>query len=238
MIRIGASPPREGRRPYSIARFLAALILLIVSEPFIEKLPGGPLVESALLSLVLISAVVAVGGRRRTLVIAVVLVAPALVARWGNHLQPNMTPHAFSLSLALLFMIFILAHLLHFVVRAPRVDSEVLCAAVAIYLLMGITWSFAYMLAARLVPDSFAFSMKNDPTRAMAGFDALYFSFTTMSTGSYGDITPVSNVARLLATLQQIAGVFFVAILISRLVSLYAAPAPQPPPQPPQNPPA
>jgi hypothetical protein len=58
----------------------------------------------------------------------------------------------------------------------------------------------------------------------MQGFNAFYFSFVTLSTVGYGDITPVSKVARMLAALEAMTGLLYVAVLIARLVSLYSAP--------------
>ena len=58
----------------------------------------------------------------------------------------------------------------------------------------------------------------------MNGFNGFYFSFITLSTVGYGDITPVSKVARMLAAMEAMTGLFYVAILIARLVSLYSAP--------------
>jgi hypothetical protein len=57
----------------------------------------------------------------------------------------------------------------------------------------------------------------------MAGFEAMYFSIGTLSGVCYGDITPVSGVARMLALLEGMTGLFYLAVLISRLVSLYSS---------------
>lgn len=217
-------PTGEGRRAFSVARFLIALVLLIGTEPFVQDLPGGRFIESTLYCLVMFSAVFAVGARPRTLVLAAILMAPAVIFRFADLARASIAPHNLTLAAALVFMAFVVGHLFYFIVCAPRVDSEVLCAGVAVYLLMGVTWSFAYMLVARLVPGSFAFPIRPEPQRILAGFDAIYFSFTTMSTGGYGDIVPVSSVARLLSVFEQIAGLFYFAILISRLVSAYASP--------------
>ena len=56
----------------------------------------------------------------------------------------------------------------------------------------------------------------------MTTFNAFYFSFSTLSSVGYGDITPVSKVARMLAVMETITGILYVAVLISRLVSLYS----------------
>ena len=60
----------------------------------------------------------------------------------------------------------------------------------------------------------------------MAGFNAVYFSYITLTTVGYGDIAPVSNVARMLAITESMSGTLFVGVLIARLVSLYSTPSP------------
>ena len=56
----------------------------------------------------------------------------------------------------------------------------------------------------------------------MDGFNAFYFSFGTLTTVGFGDITPVSKVARTLAVMEAVTGTFYLAILISRLVGIYS----------------
>ncbi len=62
----------------------------------------------------------------------------------------------------------------------------------------------------------------------MSGFTGFYFSFVTLSTVGYGDITPVSKVARMLAAMEAMTGLLYVAVLIARLVSLYSSPKSDP----------
>jgi hypothetical protein len=57
----------------------------------------------------------------------------------------------------------------------------------------------------------------------MNGFTGLYFSFITLSTVGYGDIVPVSSVARMLAIVEAMFGMFYMTLLIARLVSLYSS---------------
>jgi hypothetical protein len=57
----------------------------------------------------------------------------------------------------------------------------------------------------------------------MNGFTGFYFSFITLSTVGYGDITPVSRAARWLAAMEAMTGLLYVAVLIARLVSLYSS---------------
>jgi len=164
-----------------------------------------------------------VGGRRRTLVLAVVLVAPALIARWFNLFWGDAVPVEFYLVPALVFIGFVMLQFLFFILRASRVNSEVLCAGVAGYLLLGIIWMFAYILVARVHPGSFSYNVGPPPAHSLASFDAFYFSFITLSTVGYGDITPLSHIARTLAMTEAMTGTLYMAVLISRLVALYTS---------------
>jgi hypothetical protein len=213
-------------RRYSAVELLAALGLLFISAPFIEDLPRGDLVEAILLTLVMLSAVVAVGGRRQQLMVALLLLAPALAGKWFNHFRPDLLPPAFFLVASILFFGFVVVRLLGFIVRAPRVDLNILCAGVAGFLLLGLLWAPAYVAVARLNPLAFNLPTAPGAPATMDGFSALYFSFITLCTVGYGDIAPVSRVARMLAMLEAITGLFYMAVLISRLVSVYSSAPP------------
>jgi len=217
----GSIEPGSGISRNAGAYFLAALLLIFVTAPFTEDLRGGELIEAVLMTAVLLSAVLAIGGRRRTLAWAIGLVIPALVGKWISHWRPDLMPPEVFLGAGLLFVLFVVMHLLRFILRAPRVDSEILCLGVSNYLMLGWLWAFAYMLADRLAPGSFAFTVGHSSGRLLEGFRAFYFSYSTMTTVAYGDIIPLSSAAQMLATLEAMTGMLYVALLIARLVSLY-----------------
>lgn len=79
------------------------------------------------------------------------------------------------------------------------------------------------MLLGQLTPDSFQFVMTDNSRRAMDDSNAFYFSFSTLTTLGFGDITPVSRVARTLAIMEAATGTLYLAILISRLVGRYSS---------------
>src|SRR5262249_15569065 len=116
-------------RRFSAVQLLIALVLFFACAPFVEEIKGGDLILSFLLSLVLLSAIIAVAERRSTLVIALLLAVPTLAARWANHFWPDLVPPRVFLIGGLVLFIFVVAHLLRFVLRAPSVTIEVLCAS-------------------------------------------------------------------------------------------------------------
>ncbi|HMG06817.1 MAG TPA: ion channel [Chthoniobacterales bacterium] len=211
-----------GVKRFSAVELLIALGLFFAVTPFVEELPRGDLIEAVLLTVVFLSAVLAIGGRRRTYLIAVVLAVPAIVGKWLSHFRPDLIAPPIYLVAALVFGLFVIGHLQLFVLRARSVDSGVLCSAICAYLLMGLVWAFAYILVTQLSPGSFSFNTSNTPKVVMDGFTAFYFSFSTQSTAGFGDITPVSKIARMLAVMQATAGSLYLAILIARLVGMYS----------------
>jgi voltage-gated potassium channel len=214
-------PAHIGFRRFSTAEFLVALVLLFVVAPFVEKIPHGDYIEGALLTLVLVSWVLAVGRSHQTLIWAAVLVLPAVAAKWLSHFE--LIPKGFYFVFGLLFLVFLIGQFLRFILRAPRVNAEVMYAGISVYLLLGLSWTFAYLFVGWLVPGSFVFSTGSAASQTMDGFTAYYFSFVTLTTVGYGDITPVSNGARALAAMEAMTGTLYVAVLISRLVALYSS---------------
>ena len=132
-------------RRFSTVQLLIALALLFTFVPFVEEIEGGELIASFLFSLVLLSAILAVAERKRVLVIALVLAVPAIAGRWINHFRPDLVPPAVFLVGGLILIIFVVAHLLRFVLRAPSVNTEVLCASISAYLMLGLIWTMAYL---------------------------------------------------------------------------------------------
>jgi len=221
---LGLVPRRLGMRRFTTVELLISLALLFVSFPFVEEIKGGDIIVSILFSLVLISAVLAVSNRRSTLVVAVLLAIPAIIGRWIDHFRPHLVPPAVFLIAGLVLVAFVLINLLRFVLRAPSVSIEVLCASISAYLMLGLAWTLAYWLVDQLTPGgAFSFNPNGGP-RSMNGFTGFYFSFITLSTVGYGDITPVSKIARWLAAMEAMTGLLYVAVLIARLVALYSSP--------------
>lgn len=99
-----------------------------------------------------------------------------------------------------------------------EVTSDTIKGGVCVYLLAGISWSYLYNLLLTIQPQSF-----NLPAGSNLYDDLLYFSFLTLTTVGYGDILPVSPLARVCANLEAIVGVLYPSIYIARLVGQYSS---------------
>jgi len=209
---------------YPGIKLLVALGLLFVTSPFVEDLAYGNLIESLLLTVVMVAALLAVGGQRRTFHVAMVLIVPAVLAKWLTHL--DLVPKVVYPATGVVFFGYVVAQLLRYILNVSRVDTNVLCAGLSGYILLGLLWIPLYEMVAKLNPASFAFPAGSESAAPLDGFNAFYFSFMTLCTVGYGDITPMSRPARMLAVTEAVAGLFYVAVLISRLVAVYSTTPP------------
>ena len=106
---------------------------------------------------------------------------------------------------------------LRFALRASAVTGEHLYAALSAYVLAGLFFGLSYWVLQQVVPGTFPVS--GEFTRS----SAQYFSFVTLATLGYGDIAPAGEIGRGLAVIEGVGGQLFLAVMVARLVSVYAA---------------
>ena len=99
-----------------------------------------------------------------------------------------------------------------------RVDANRLAGALSLYLLLGLVWTLMYLVV--LTFDPRALSGLSFDNWRHAFSDVAYFSFVTLTTLGYGDILPRDPLARFLAYLEAVTGVFYLAIVVASLVSI------------------
>ncbi len=98
-----------------------------------------------------------------------------------------------------------------------RVNGDVIRGGICVYFLLGILWFLMYQIIVFFAPT--AFSMPEEFTTS----SLFYFSFTTLTTLGYGDITPTNSFAMALTNAEALVGQIYPAIVIAKLVSLYKA---------------
>jgi hypothetical protein len=167
--------------------------------------------------LLLVAGVAAVPLKRWQKAVMFMIITAAVVLGVVNRFAPSSALAAggniSSLIILVLFSFIVIAQ----VFRGGPVTANRIKGAVAAYLLFGLTWASAYQLVASRIPQAFAGAL---PANSKSAITWIYFSFVTLTTVGYGDITPVALPARSLAVLEALTGQLYPAILIARLVSL------------------
>ena len=197
---------------------LVSLVLLILVSPLFGGGDSGHFVIDALFSLVLLAAVNASSETRHIRLTAWVIALLSLGLMWANVADQSATGRLIGVSLFVALSATAIALVLRSVIKAPSVTFEVLCAGVGLYLLLGVTWALTYVLLDGVNPQAFEVVSANLET---GWTDFLYFSFATLTTLGYGDISPDAPFVRIWAVMEAVVGVLYIAILVARLVSLY-----------------
>ena len=200
---------------------LLALLVFLFGVPVADDLEvlSGPVVRALLFSCLLIIGVWSLRGASGVFRMGIVLAVAGIVL---NILAANLPSPVFlyaSFASFLGFLLVAISYTLRQVVVGTEISANRLVGAVCIYLLLGVIWAVGYSVLELIAPGSFqGFSPLED-----RGWDSewLYFSFVTMTTLGYGDISPVSATAGVLATMQAVFGQFYIAILVAGLVSAY-----------------
>ncbi|QXP88546.1 potassium channel family protein [Methylococcus capsulatus] len=108
------------------------------------------------------------------------------------------------------------------VFRGKEADINRLSGSVCVFLLIGFIWGFLYILLTMLRPGAFQGLDAGESMHVRAD-ELLYFSFATLTTLGYGDITPVTPLARTLSILEVVCGQFYLTILVASLVGNFLA---------------
>jgi Ion channel len=195
------------------------LLALVAVAPFIDPEPrGGALLRSLINAFVILAAVAAVGRSTLSFLTVLCLAAPALVLRWLSIETERAVYLDLSLQLDAVVYAAAIAFLLRYVLARGVMTSDRLWGAAAAYLMIGVLWSFLYAIVDRASPGSFAIRGSIAPLQLS---DLLYFSFSTLTSTGFGDIVPMSRLAKTASIIEVIIGQLFLAILIARLVGVY-----------------
>lgn len=206
---------------YSLTALLLCLCLnIFVVQPLGIHATGGRLVASLLFSLILLSGVGAVAHGAVTAVFMGGVVVASLAVHWLRFSFRSAALVSWDALASSLFCIVLALVVLAQVFREGPITLHRIQGAVAVYLLIGLAFTFAYELIELRWPH--AFILPDQGMNVDEDFTPrfVYFSLVTLTTTGYGDITAVHPVARSLVTMEALTGQLFPAILLARLVSM------------------
>jgi Ion channel len=217
----GKGPLAFTRRP--LLSLLIALLALLLLYPFFAGSVMAHAFWDICSSAVLLLGIYTISRMPRHVVIAAVFGIVVLGTRWSGYVIDNEMLLLVNYGLAAIFFIFTACLLLGDVLRKGAVTADKIYGALCVYLLIGLTWGFIFLTLEGVQPGSFQFGqawlsgIQKDPATLV------YFSFVTLSTVGYGDITPLSPPARSFAFMEAIIGQIYLAVLVARLVGLHIA---------------
>lgn len=205
------------QRKFSVA--LITLLFVIILAPHIDGSELGGWFISLISIIVVLVVVHAMREEKHNVIFFSVLAVINIIASFSDYLYSN---YYMEITNLLLFFIFCLTATIVFyreVNGSKMITEDVLSGSICIYILIGITYGTLYIVMEKIAPGSFVNNAVNPQVRITEHFNMYYFSFITLTTVGFGDIIAVSPYARSIVIFESITGIFYLAIIVSRLVA-------------------
>jgi hypothetical protein len=227
-----STDPKGSQSSADIFRFGGAgTVLLISLLAFIGLYPlllgeiAGRIVGGLILAVIFVAGTITASTSRlhRGISIALAIVAIGLQVVWlSTH---ETTVEFVFVSVFAAFCLYTALVILRHVLAPGPVFADTVHAALSVYILLALFWAGAYALVEIILPGAFSFPVTSVNSAAHQGAylfgDMVHFSIATLTSTGYGDIAPLAPFARSLSQLEQLVGVFYIAVLISRLIGLF-----------------
>ncbi len=210
---------------WRFAVVLVASLLLAVAQPLTSGLFDARGSFDVFFSLLIVAVLWLVFEEKEHRRIAMSLGLAAFLAVWASHALSGSASRML-LVVAHLFAACFFAFALYGILRGilvKLVTGDVIFGAVCGYLLLGIIWSLLYSAVETASPGSFDLPARGGADVVAGRPDGgvfNYYSFITLATVGYGDVTPATPLTRTLAWLEAITGQFYLAILVAGLIGL------------------
>jgi hypothetical protein len=201
------------------------MLMLVTVYPLLSGFFDARLLLNALITSVLLAGLLVIFSQRHLRVVGLVLGIPTLLGLWSDYALPGFSTKPMAIVFhifAALFLGLTGVELLRAIYREVNVTADTIYGAFCFYLLMGLLFGHLYCIIEWISPGSFDVENAEiaaelqDPHRRR--FILTYFSYVTLATVGYGDITPGSKAARALAVLEAISGQFYIAVLVAEFV--------------------
>jgi hypothetical protein len=223
---------RDWWQAYSERRFgvlLVVLAALLAGPPILLGFGLSAAWFDGLMALLLVAAILSLCFERHQRLFALLLGIPTVLLSVGGHALPGQVGVPVLLAGHLCEVLFLLGAsvlIVKSLFSAPTLRFDSILGAVCGYLFLGLGWAVLYSVIEGFRPGSFEISPKlvtGDEAARPLPQVLTYFSFVTLTTVGYGDISPVSPAARTLAWIEAITGQFYLAVIVAGLVSVLAA---------------
>ena len=208
----------------NFAYLLISLILLFALRPSHQGIAYLAIWEFAL-GLVFFGSVFNINHPIRIKIIALCLNIPALILDWSSIFLQLDYLIVISLVLTVLFLLLSVGSLLYNAVLNMPATLKSLLPIICAYFMIGFAFGYMYLLAEYFFPGSIQLiSPENNTTFFHLRYisDMLYFSFGNLVTVGAGAMSAVSSLTQTIAILESTIGQFYIAVLVSRVVSIYA----------------
>jgi hypothetical protein len=204
-------------------RFLILLCLILglhVLVPILNRITTARIFLELFLTAIAISMLYTISHKKGHVIVGMLLAIVMLASRWLQYFYPNIGILAIGMIAGALFIALVIASILVFIFRSEGINREIIYAAILLYLLAALMWAFVYTVIELVDPASFNIDLSR-PQDYLLEFQ--YFSFVTITTLGYGDITPVTEVVKAITALEAVVGQLYLVVAVAWLVGMYVS---------------
>ena len=194
---------------------MGLIMALLVLGPILEKFVAIRILIDIFLTAIVLSMLYIATYKKRLVQIGRLLAMVMLISLWLKYFFNYEVFAATSMMIGVLFTIVVTAHTLAFIIKSETVTREVLYAAMVIYLLVAQLWALVYTFLDLIDPASF-----NLPQGQSDFLLFEYYSFVTLTTLGYGDITPLTKVAKAFSVLEAVVGQLYLVVVVAWFVGM------------------
>lgn len=207
-----------------VKRTPSALLLVVqlagvLLYPFMEQSAVGHASFAIFGILVLALAVLVIRATPFLSWVSLLVAVPAMVLLTIQIFTADTDLFAWSAGFEAVLYFYAASSMIAYMLKDVHVSTDELFAIGAVFTLLA--WAFAYVFVVIQALQPASFSVHGEETRTW--MELLFLSFTTLSSTGLSDITPVTGQARSVVMIEQVAGVFYIAMVVTRLVGLKAA---------------
>ncbi|MGI9534404.1 MAG: ion channel [Thermodesulfobacteriota bacterium] len=204
-------------RDFKMFGFMCSILILLILSSVLEGYQYAYLILNAISTIVIIAGVYAASANKKSVIILLVLALPWFFSEWFFMKSTN------TVFLSFFFFLYVTLTLFDMIIKSKEITQNTLYGAVCVYLLLGLLWASIYGLIDRLIPGAIFSGDYIDSH--LTSNEVIYFSYTTLTTLGYGDITSIAPVGRIMSVLEAIIGQLFIAFMVARLIGIYSSKA-------------
>lgn len=202
---------------------LISIFVVLLLYGILANVHMGRVIVELSFSLMLLLSVRAIRGKKNIVFTAIILFCLVVILRWSAEFSNRNFLLLCSNILTAINLFVIVAAILKNILTVNDVMINDVYGAICVYLLIGIIFAFIFYSSQMIDPQSF-FYLRNIPSsHALALPEFIYLSFITLTSVGFGDISPVSTMAKTLTYMEAVIGQIYVIVLIARIVSLYVS---------------
>lgn len=202
-------------REYKMFGFMCSILILLILSALLDGYPYVHLILNSFSLIVIIAGTYAASTNKRSVIILSVLALPWFISEWFFITSTK------TVFLSFFFFLYVTLTLLEMIIKSKEITQNTLYGAICVYLMLGLLWAAIYGLIDAIIPG--AIFTGNLVKGHLTTNEVIYFSYTTLTTLGYGDITPLTPIGRIMSVLEAIIGQLYIAFMVARLIGIYSS---------------